>query len=66
MPIYEYECRCCGNEFEMIRSLKDDDAEVACPACSEKKAHKRISQVAGAGSSCGSCSSTSCSSSASG
>ena len=43
MPIYEYQCGSCGYEFEEIRSSKDDDCEVICPSCGEKKAQKKMS-----------------------
>jgi len=33
MPIYEYECRNCGDKFELRRNVKDNDSEVLCPRC---------------------------------
>ena len=54
MPIYEYRCRRCGQEFERRRSFSDDDAEVECPKCGTKGPERVISRVAagGAGESC--------------
>lgn len=45
MPIYEYQCRKCGERFEMFRAITSDDAEVACPACGEKRPQRLISRV---------------------
>jgi len=33
MPTYEYRCKSCGSDFEIVRSMKDRDA-VMCPECS--------------------------------
>ncbi len=30
MPLYEYECRACGQRFEMLMRVSDTPA---CPAC---------------------------------
>jgi putative FmdB family regulatory protein len=43
MPIYEYTCRSCGLSFDALRSLRDDDGEVECPRCKEKKAERSSS-----------------------
>jgi len=59
MPIYEYKCKNCDNEFEMIRSANDDDRDVECPECGKKKAEKVMSVFAGSGG-CSSCSTSSC------
>lgn len=32
MPVYEYGCRVCGNEFEVEQSIKDDPWS-ECPKC---------------------------------
>lgn len=32
MPIFEYECRGCGNQFELLH-LPNRETTVACPAC---------------------------------
>ena len=70
MPIYEYRCNQCNEEFEYLIIGKD---KPCCPCCCSKKVSKRMS-VCGfvskgtggetvsqsAGSSCGGCSATSC------
>ena len=32
MPLYEYRCNACGDQFELIRRFSDPPLE-ACPAC---------------------------------
>ena len=70
MPIYEYTCRKCGNEFEVI-VFGDDVPE--CPRCGDKDLQRNMSSFgfsAGSGfkssgrsgGSCAGCSSPSCSS----
>lgn len=71
MPIYEYSCEKCGNEFELLVFGSD---EPVCPACGEKGPQKKMSSFgfsvgykfkassSGAGSSCSGCSSSNCSS----
>ena len=39
MPIYEYICEKCGNEFEML-VFKEDEA--ACSACGAKNPKKNL------------------------
>ena len=71
MPIYEYRCGKCGNEFELI-VFRDDTPE--CPACGDKSPAKKMSTFgfsvgykyksssAGTGSGCAGCGSSDCSS----
>ncbi|MCX5801948.1 MAG: zinc ribbon domain-containing protein [Proteobacteria bacterium] len=71
MPIYEYLCEKCGNEFELI-VFKDD--EPTCPACGEKRPKRKMSTFgfsvgykfksssSNKGSACASCGSSNCSS----
>jgi len=33
MPIYEYECKSCGQRFELRRSIAASDSEIRCPKC---------------------------------
>lgn len=33
MPIYEFQCRKCGAEFELLMRLSDGADTVSCPAC---------------------------------
>ena len=47
MPIYEYECRVCGEEFESFRGLFENDRKVTCPTCGEKGPKKVMSRAIG-------------------
>lgn len=42
MPIYEYRCPDCGNEFESIRPVSRADDPIDCKACG-KPATRQIS-----------------------
>lgn len=42
MPIYEYQCSACGEEFTAIRRITDDTVP-ECPACKSAKVTKKIS-----------------------
>ncbi len=60
MPIYEFKCKKCGEEFEQILFASDREEAVACPVCKSKQTRKLMSAFAGGKSGCGSCSATSC------
>jgi len=40
MPIYEYRCKKCNDQFEMIRPMGDSAKRVDCPKCGAKSADK--------------------------
>ncbi len=64
MPIYEYECKDCGKEFEKIMSFSAKDIDSPeCPGCQSRQTQRLISRVSShsqgssggySGSSCGS------------
>ncbi len=74
MPIYEYVCCGCGSKFELLRPFSQANEASSCLACLGR-AERTISAcasfsksesgesvpLAGSGSACGSCSTTSCS-----
>jgi putative FmdB family regulatory protein len=69
MPIYEYRCKKCGEEFEELVLGSDED--VACPKCAASSVERRMSAFAfksggkfssSGGSGCSSCGASSCSS----
>jgi putative FmdB family regulatory protein len=68
MPIYEYVCSKCNNDFEEL--VFSQSEKVSCPECGSKKVERKMSVFAfssggtfrSTGSaSCGGCSKTSCS-----
>ncbi|HPC46550.1 MAG TPA: zinc ribbon domain-containing protein [Deltaproteobacteria bacterium] len=61
MPIYEYKCKKCGQEFEALVPMRATEPP-RCPACGNNHVTKKISMIASGTSGCASCSSTSCSS----
>jgi len=70
MPIYEYKCSGCNNEFEYL--VFGGDSSIACPDCHDEKVERLMSACnfkssgdysSSSGSSgCSTCSSTNCSS----
>ena len=44
MPIYEYACRACGHEFEIIQRISEREKR-KCPECSELALEKLISRT---------------------
>ena len=50
MPLYEYRCADCGNEFEMRMRFSEVDRRPECPSCESPKTHKKLSTVAAFGS----------------
>jgi putative FmdB family regulatory protein len=46
MPLYEFECRSCGTEFEKL-VLKAAEAErVKCPSCNSQEVEEKLSSFA--------------------
>ena len=67
MPIYEYRCRKCGEDFEFLFRNREGKITVACPKCKSTRTQRlmsafagKIGNTAGGGASCGSCAATSC------
>ncbi|MBU1206614.1 MAG: zinc ribbon domain-containing protein [Proteobacteria bacterium] len=69
MPIFEYHCQSCQDDFEKI--VFNTNTEVKCPRCQSKKVNKKVSAFsfksgpkfvsASKPGGCGSCSSHHCS-----
>ena len=45
MPIYEYQCRACGYEFETMQKMSEPKL-TDCPKCEQETLVKKISAVA--------------------
>lgn len=58
MPIYEYECKSCGEKFEARRNISDSDTELKCPKCGKKEPRRVFSSFSCSGFSGGSCAPT--------
>jgi putative FmdB family regulatory protein len=46
MPLYEYQCEKCHQEFEQIVRYSEADLLPACPTCGSQQTHKKISAAA--------------------
>jgi putative FmdB family regulatory protein len=46
MPMYEYECKSCGNVFDLLRNMNQDDSDVVCTQCGAKKVQRKLSVIA--------------------
>ena len=53
MPIYEYECKECGEKFEYFNWSGEDEKFLKCPKCGAKQVKRLISSFSkGSGNSC--------------
>ncbi|NLJ28450.1 FmdB family zinc ribbon protein [Desulforhabdus amnigena] len=59
MPIYEYRCKSCQNDFEILIISSDDQQNATCPKCKSREVERILSCFCkssaitdGAGSSC--------------
>ena len=46
MPIYEYVCKTCGEEFDRFVRLAEFETRPECPTCSSRDTQKRLSTFA--------------------
>ncbi|MBI4682973.1 MAG: zinc ribbon domain-containing protein [Nitrospirae bacterium] len=70
MPIYEYNCNDCAEDFEEL--VSGTNPEISCPKCKSKNIHKKFSLfgmsgvekpvTSSGGSGCTSCKKSSCTS----
>lgn len=44
MPVYEYGCKDCGHEFDVVKSFKEYDLPEACQSCQSLKTERYISR----------------------
>lgn len=50
MPLYEYQCKDCGESFEKMMRFTEADLIPLCPQCESPNTRKKISSVASVGS----------------
>lgn len=43
MPLYEYHCESCEQDFEKRRSLQQADAPIECPECESDNVTRKLS-----------------------
>ena len=70
MPLYEFQCDACGDQFEELVLSQTEKARPRCPHCGGRNVHKLFSTFAVGGgdrsrassspSGCGNCTSGSC------
>lgn len=65
MPLYEYQCMECGDNFELLVSFSEAKDHKTCPKCTSPNTTRLISTFASSGFTTGSTSGSSCSSSSS-
>ena len=49
MPLYEYHCNDCNEDFEKMVRFSEADQSAACPACQSPDTTKKISRMAAYG-----------------
>ena len=52
MPIYEHECKKCGEKFEDYCWPNEDEKSLKCPKCGAEKPKRTISSANSSSNSC--------------
>ena len=47
MPLYDYKCEKCGEQFEQLLSASNKNAAVKCPKCNSTKTTRQFSSFTG-------------------
>jgi putative FmdB family regulatory protein len=50
MPLYEYKCEKCGEQFDVRQCYGEDGSKLKCPRCGEPNPRKQITGFAPQGS----------------
>ncbi len=53
MPVYEYKCEDCNNNFSVLQSMKADEKGSVCTKCGSSNVRKKISSFSCCNSSAG-------------
>ena len=48
MPMYEYICKSCDHQFEILQRMGDGAEGLSCPKCGEKHVEKQFSTFSAA------------------
>lgn len=46
MPMYEYGCAACQEQFSLLRRMDQADTTIQCPACGSDQVHRHFSVFA--------------------
>lgn len=46
MPLYEYLCEACHNQYEVMQSVNAKSEETICPKCNKKESRRLMSSFA--------------------
>ncbi len=49
MPLREFECERCGRTFEALIRHPEEEGELSCPACDERRVRRLMSAPAALG-----------------
>ena len=49
MPIFEYRCKDCGEQFETLVYSSSSNQEIECPKCKSSNTEKQMSSFASSG-----------------
>lgn len=49
MPLFEFVCKDCGEQFETLVFSSSDKTEIECPKCKSNNTEKKISIFASSG-----------------
>ena len=60
MPIYEYRCSACTEEFEILQRMGESGEGLACPRCGGQEVRRQLSTFAASTSSSSSSAEAAC------
>ncbi len=43
MPVFEYKCKSCGNNYDIFHFTKEVTEDIICPKCQSKEYEKLLS-----------------------